>query len=150
MPQFIAPSHVRVAPAWLISGFLLVTPFGCGHEDGRIVEAESSAPAESDREVVEDVPAGGHREAESGLVDQPKVSIENFTFSPETIEIRAGTKVVWVNSDDVPHTVRSTDDLFRSEALDTDDVYEHEFSEPGTYEYYCGVHTHMTGKVVVK
>jgi plastocyanin len=78
------------------------------------------------------------------------VSIDNFTFQPETLEVTAGTKVVWVNGDDVPHTVRSTEDLFRSGTLDTDDVYEHVFSEPGTYEYYCGVHRHMTGKIVVK
>lgn len=81
---------------------------------------------------------------------ETKISIDNFTFRPETLEVAAGTTVVWVNSDDVPHTVRSTIDLFRSEALDTDDAFSHRFSQPGTYEYYCGVHPHMTGKVVVK
>ena len=79
-----------------------------------------------------------------------RVRIDNFTFTPETLEIRAGTKVVWVNNDDVPHTVRSTGDVFRSEALDTDDEFERVFSERGTYEYYCGVHTHMTGKVIIR
>jgi plastocyanin len=67
-----------------------------------------------------------------------------------TLEVPAGTKVKWVNADDVPHTVRSIDDLFRSGTLDTDDVYERVFSEPGTYEYYCGVHRHMSGKIVVR
>ena len=79
-----------------------------------------------------------------------RVSINNFTFHPTTLEVPAATRVVWVNADDVPHTVRSTEGLFRSGPLDTDDVYEREFSEPGTYEYYCGVHPHMTGKIVVK
>lgn len=79
-----------------------------------------------------------------------KVSIDNFTFHPETLEIPAGTTVIWVNADDVPHTVRSTEDLFRSGTLDTDDVYERKFDEPGAFEYYCGVHRHMTGKVIVK
>ena len=89
-------------------------------------------------------------EAASEKGAESRVSIDNFTFQPETLEIAAGTKVVWVNGDDVPHTVRSTEDLFRSGTLDTDDVYEHVFSEPGTYEYYCGVHRHMEGKIVVK
>ena len=79
-----------------------------------------------------------------------KVSIDNFTFNPQSLEVAAGTKVIWVNGDDVPHTVRSNEDTFRSGTLDTDDVYERLFSEPGTYEYYCGVHPHMTGKIVVK
>lgn len=79
-----------------------------------------------------------------------QVSIDNFTFHPEALEVRQGTRVVWTNRDDVPHTVRSTDDLFRSGTLDTDDAYEHVFSEPGSYEYYCGVHRHMAGKIVVK
>jgi plastocyanin len=149
MSQFIARSHVRCAPAWLITG-LLVVPVGCGHEAARTGQAENRARAENDREVVNEAVAGGSQEAQPGLADQAKVSIGNFTFSPETIEIPAGTKVIWVNGDDVPHTVRSTDDVFRSEALDTDDQFEHLFSQPGTYEYFCGVHTHMTGKVVVK
>ena len=88
--------------------------------------------------------------AQSASAVPPTVSIENFTFQPMTLEVSAGTKVKWVNVDDVPHTVRSTDDRFRSGTLDTDDVYERVFSEPGTYEYYCGVHRHMSGTIVVR
>ena len=88
--------------------------------------------------------------AQSASAAPPTVSIENFTFQPMTLEVGAGTKVKWVNVDDVPHTVRSIDDLFRSTTLDTDDVYERVFSEPGTYEYYCGVHRHMSGTIVVR
>jgi plastocyanin len=81
-----------------------------------------------------------------------QVVIDNFAFRPATITVKAGTKVTWVNRDDVPHTVTSTKKprLFHSGTLDTDDKFEHVFSEPGTYEYFCAVHPHMTGKVIVK
>lgn len=88
--------------------------------------------------------------AEPGAAGKRKISIANFTFDPETLEVAVGSTVIWVNADDVPHTVRSTEDLFRSEALDTDAVFEHRFWKPGTYEYYCGLHRHMAGRIVVK
>lgn len=77
------------------------------------------------------------------------VSIENFTFAPATITVPAGTTVVWVNHDDIPHLVAADDKQFKSPALDTDDRYARRFDAPGTYAYFCGLHPHMTGKVVV-
>ncbi len=78
------------------------------------------------------------------------VQIDNFTFTPQTLTVRAGTKVTWVNKDDVPHTVTSTDKKFKSPVLDTDEQFSHTFSVPGTYNYFCSVHPHMTGQIVVK
>jgi plastocyanin len=147
--------HRRVA-GWLRTGLLLMASVGCqGTETPAVREPKSGnqvRTASSDRTVDQNAdraePAARH---DAELSSSPnKVSIDNFTFNPETLEIPAGTKVIWVNGDDVPHTVRSTEDAFRSGTLDTDDVYERVFSEPGTYEYYCGVHRHMTGKIVVK
>lgn len=79
-----------------------------------------------------------------------EVKIDNFTFEPPTITVSAGTKVIWTNKDDEPHTVVNTDGKFKSDALDTDDQFSFTFSEPGTYDYYCSVHPKMTGKVIVK
>ena len=81
-----------------------------------------------------------------------KVSIGNFTFSPATLEVPAGTTLQWVNEDDVPHTVLGTerDSPLRSPALDTDDRYSVVLSQPGTYHYFCSLHPHMMGTVVVK
>jgi plastocyanin len=79
-----------------------------------------------------------------------QVSIDNFTFTPATITVAAGTTVTWVNKDDVPHTVTSTTNKFGSEALDTDEKFTQRFDTPGEYPYYCKVHPHMTGKVIVK
>ncbi|HWH68891.1 MAG TPA: cupredoxin family copper-binding protein [Candidatus Sulfotelmatobacter sp.] len=78
------------------------------------------------------------------------VTIDNFSFTPQTLTVRAGTKVTWVNKDDVPHTVTSVDKRFRSRALDTDEQFSFTFSAPGTYTYYCSVHPHMTGKIIVQ
>ncbi|MGA8221844.1 MAG: cupredoxin family copper-binding protein [Candidatus Acidiferrales bacterium] len=79
-----------------------------------------------------------------------QVKIDNFSFIPQEITVTAGTKVTWVNQDDIPHTVRSTSDAFKSKALDTDDKYSFTFDKPGTYEYYCSIHPKMTAKVIVK
>ena len=79
-----------------------------------------------------------------------QVTIDNFSFNPKEITVATGMKVIWVNHDDVPHTVTSTDNSFKSKALDTDDKYSFTFDKAGEYDYYCLVHPRMTGKVIVK
>ncbi len=78
------------------------------------------------------------------------VKIDNFSFTPQTLTVHPGTTVTWVNKDDVPHTVTSTNKKFKSRALDTDERFSFTFSAPGTYEYFCSVHPKMTGKIVVQ
>jgi plastocyanin len=80
-----------------------------------------------------------------------QVTIDNFTFSPQSLTIAPGTIVTWVNHDDVPHTATSSAKPreFGSRALDTDDKFSHTFSTPGTYPYFCAVHPHMTGTIIV-
>lgn len=78
------------------------------------------------------------------------VKIDNFSFTPQTVTIRAGTTVTWTNKDDVPHTVVSTAKKFRSGVLDTEDQFSYTFNDAGTYDYFCSIHPHMTGKVIVQ
>lgn len=78
------------------------------------------------------------------------VNIDNFSFGSGTLTVPAGTTVTWINRDDVPHTVVSTDQVFASSVLDTDDKFSYTFTKPGTYPYYCSVHPKMTAKVVVR
>ena|SRR5271165_7018767 len=78
------------------------------------------------------------------------VKIDNFSFAPATITVAAGTTVRWTNRDDIPHTVVSDDQSFKSKAMDTDEAYTHTFTKPGTYSYFCSIHPKMTGKVVVQ
>jgi plastocyanin len=80
------------------------------------------------------------------------VTIDNFTFSPQLLTVPAGTKVTWTNRDDIPHTVTDASGAisFRSPPLDTGDTFSHVFSSAGTYRYFCSLHPHMQGTVVVK
>jgi plastocyanin len=79
------------------------------------------------------------------------VSIDNFTFGPQTLTVKAGTTVTWTNKDDIPHGIASSNNAFtKSKALDTDDSYSFTFTTPGTYQYFCYVHPHMVGTIVVE
>ena len=80
----------------------------------------------------------------------PTVDITKFAFAPKEITVAPGTKIVWTNHDEVPHTVTSNDKTFTSKALDTDDRYEYTFTQEGDYSYYCTVHPFMTGVVHVR
>jgi plastocyanin len=79
-----------------------------------------------------------------------QVTIDNFNYSPADLTIAPGTTVVWVNRDDVPHTVTSTEKKFSSRALDTDEQFTFTFNEKGTFDYYCSIHPKMTARVTVK
>jgi plastocyanin len=82
--------------------------------------------------------------------DEIQVKIDNFTFNPQQITVKAGTTVVWTNHDDIPHTVTSSTKVFKSNALDTDDKFLFTFTTPGSYLYFCALHPHMTGSIVVE
>jgi plastocyanin len=79
-----------------------------------------------------------------------EVDIDNFSFLPKEIRVPVGTTVTWTNHDDVPHVVASADDQFKkSAALDTDESFSHTFTTAGNYTYFCSIHPHMTGKIIV-
>ena len=79
-----------------------------------------------------------------------RISIDNFSFSPGVVTVPAGGRVVWVNRDDVPHTVTASGKTFTSNALDTDEQFSRVFPAAGEFDYYCAIHPHMTGRIVVK
>ena len=79
------------------------------------------------------------------------VSIDNFTFTPASLTVKAGTTVTWTNKDDIPHGIAAANNEFkRSKALDTDDSFSFTFTTPGSYKYFCYLHPHMTGTIVVE
>jgi plastocyanin len=80
-----------------------------------------------------------------------EVVIDNFTFKPARLTVPVGTRVTWVNRDDVPHTATSTKKprVFDSRTLDTDEKFSHVFTKPGTYEYFCALHPKMTAQIIV-
>jgi plastocyanin len=89
--------------------------------------------------------------ASAGESPSAQVTIDNFSFTPATLTVSAGTAVTWVNHDDIPHTVVSDDKTtFKSHALDTDEKFSFTFAKPGTYSYFCSLHPKMTAKVIVQ
>src|SRR5581483_7235112 len=122
-------SHLRLAAARLSPGRALIGAMLLGPVVGACI-------------------AFGAVEAEeaSGAV----VNIDNFFFTPQELTVPVGTTVKWLNRDDIPHTVAEANKIFRSKALDTDDSFSFTFTTAGTYNYFCGLHPHMTGKIIVK
>ena len=92
--------------------------------------------------------------AQAGQDNKPAktaaIEIDNFKFGMASIEVAVGTTVTWTNRDDVPHTVTSSKKVFKSPPLDTGETFSYTFKEAGTFEYYCSVHPHMIGTIVVK
>jgi plastocyanin len=85
----------------------------------------------------------------SAFADEAKVGIDNFTFVPDTITVKPGTTVTFENRDDIPHLIVDTAGKFRSKSLDTNDTFSVEFDAPGEITYFCALHPHMKGKVIV-
>ena len=83
-------------------------------------------------------------------MESTEVKIDNFSFGPQELIVSPGTTVTWTNRDDIPHTVVSTDKVFKSKVLDTDEKYSYKFDKPGSYPYFCSIHPKMTGKVTVQ
>ncbi len=79
-----------------------------------------------------------------------EVKIDNFSFEPQTLSVAVGTTVTWTNRDDIPHTAVSTESVFKSKVMDTDETFSYTFTKAGTYPYYCTIHPKMIGKVVVQ
>jgi amicyanin len=101
--------------------------------------------------AVGSVLAGGVLLAQAQSPAAAAVSIDNFTFNPPTLTVKAGTTVTWTNKDDIPHGIAAAGNTIkRSNALDTDDKYSFTFTTPGTYQYFCYIHPHMTGTIVVE
>jgi plastocyanin len=83
--------------------------------------------------------------------NQNKIEIKDFAFNPQTITVKSGAKITWINRDEEPHTVVSVEKEFKkSSALDTDQEFTITAGAPGTYTYYCSVHPKMTGTIVVQ
>ena len=88
--------------------------------------------------------------AEPATAADMEVKIDNFTFVPQRVTVKPGTTVTWINEDDIPHAIAATGKEFRSKVLDTNDKFSFTFTTVGTFEYFCSLHPHMTGTIVVE
>ena len=120
-------SHLRFAAARLVPGRALIVAMLLGPVIGAMLAFGTIAAQDAD-----------------------VVTIDNFTFTPKELTIAVGTTVKFVNHDDIPHTVVEKKLSFRSKALDTDDAYSYTFASAGSFDYFCSLHPHMVGKIIVK
>jgi 3',5'-cyclic-AMP phosphodiesterase len=95
--------------------------------------------------AITDVPL----EAEMPTADVHGVSVDNFSFAPTMASVAVGSTITWTNRDDIPHTIVSTEQKFKSPVLDTGEQFSHRFEAPGTYKYFCSLHPKMTGQIMV-
>ena len=90
----------------------------------------------------------------SGCTQQPESSdtilIQNSTFNPNPIHVKAGAEVAWTNQDDNPHKIVSDTGDFESPTLNKGDTFTYTFNKPGEYNYHDGINTSMKGKVIIE
>ena len=95
--------------------------------------------------------AGEMKDANDTTTKQNRIEIKDFAFNPQTITVKSGAKVTWINRDEEPHTIVSVEKQFKkSTALDTDQEFSITAGTPGTYNYFCSVHPKMTGIIIIK
>ena len=87
--------------------------------------------------------------AQQAAAEERTVRIDNFTFNPAELKVKPGTTITWENADDIPHSIVETGTKFHSKALDTGDKFSMTFADAGEIDYFCGLHPHMKGKIIV-
>jgi plastocyanin len=78
-----------------------------------------------------------------------EVHIANLAFGGGDLRVRPGTRVRWVNDDQVQHSVTADDGSFDSGLIEPGQPFERTFDQPGTYAYHCAPHPFMHGVIVV-
>ncbi len=76
------------------------------------------------------------------------INIKEYSFSPSTLTVKAGTTVTWTNNDPSPHNIKSS--AFKSPDIDPGGTFKFTFDTPGTFNYNCGIHPTMAGTIVVE
>ena len=147
-----SPGPMKVEPERLKSvlGITDVT-FVRGRSALAIVDAtlsgEPPAFAAASHEAMTRSPA----ERRSLALPPNEIGIDNFDFTPKVLTVKAGTRVTWINKDDVPHLIVSPQNRFKaSPVLDTEQRYSVTLTSAGTYDYFCSLHPKMQGKIVVE
>ena len=95
-------------------------------------------------------PDNGATTGSDGTSAGATVTIENFSFSPATLNVKVGTKVTFIQKDSTPHNATATDaGGFKTPTMTQGKSYTVTFTKPGTYPYICTIHQYMKGTVVV-
>jgi plastocyanin len=81
-------------------------------------------------------------------------SLTDIAYQPNPVQISVGDTIIWTNDDSEPHTATSgqnarADGRFDSGIMASTRTFEHTFTEPGEYPYFCILHPNMVGTVSV-
>ena len=116
-----------------------------------VVDGTLSGEAPAFEAATHDAMSARRQSRKSAQLGANEIGIDNFNFSPPLLTIRAGTKVTWINNDDVPHLIVNVQRRFKqSSVLDTDQKFSATLTVPGTYDYFCSLHPKMQGKIIVQ
>src|SRR5437667_4975607 len=146
-----APGPMKVEPERLKSvlGVTDVT-FIPGRSTLAVVDATLSGRPPAFDAATHDAMMRRQTARKSLVLAANEIGIDNFRFTPATLTVKAGTKVVWINNDDVPHLIVNVENRFRqSPVLDTDQRFAATLTKRGTYDYFCSLHPVMQGKIIV-
>src|SRR5215218_10231432 len=97
--------------------------------------------------------SGGNTTTTSVSIVPGASSLTTDAFSPNPIQVSVGTTVTWTNNDAEPHTVNAGENATPSGLFDSyippAGTFQHTFTEPGEYPYFCILHPNMVGTVEV-
>jgi plastocyanin len=147
-----APGPMKVEPEKLKSvlGITDVT-FVPGRGTLAIVDATLSGEAPAFESASHDAMMQRRNTRQTIVLGPNEIGIDNFAFAPRLLTVKAGTKVTWINKDDVPHLIVNVQNKFKaSPVLDTDQRFSTTITRPGTYDYFCSLHPMMQGRLVVE
>ncbi len=131
----------RITRAWTIVTAGAVAAAGCFSE-------RAAGPAAAD---VSAVPCAVADVAALQGAGKALVFVKDFAFHPDTVRVRPGTTVVWLNCDAHadPHTTTSDAGLWASDFLPVGRTFSRHFDQAGQFGYHCTPHPFMKGTIVV-
>ena len=136
-------SRIKIFSIVLALIVIQLVAYGCFAPSGSV----STTAAETQGQQSSESSAATTTETQVSATGN-EVTIENFTFNPAELQIKVGDTVTWTNMDSAPHTVLS--DSFQSDTLNNGDSFSFTFDKAGTYDYSCGIHPAMKGKIIVE
>lgn len=93
----------------------------------------------------------GNQEGPTAVVEKAEqtITVSDNAFAPDTVTIKAGTKVIWKWSGTNPHSIQLQGITSPEQ---TSGTFERTFDQRGSsFNYQCGVHTSaMVGKIVIE
>ena len=87
--------------------------------------------------------------AATNSISKNEILIESNTFKPDSVTIKVGDSIKWINKDSYNHTVTAKNGEFDSGNIASGAEFSFAFTKEGTYEYICGIHTFMKGTIIV-